>query len=300
MRRAQVITNADAGTNDEASVDQAVSVLRAAGIEVVVEATSDTDELAAVIDRTDGREVVVAGGDGSLHAVISELHARDALGTSHIGLVPLGTGNDFARGIGLPLDPAEAASIIVTGHTRPIDLLVDGAGSIVVNAVHVGVGADAGREAESLKPRLGKIGYAVGAVVAGLKTDGHRLRVTADDDLVADGGRRVLQVGIGNGAYVGAGTPLTPDADPGDGKVDVVVSFAVSPLSRLLYAVRLNRGTHGSRDDVQFTRATTVQVSGPDFWSNADGELAGPDTSKTWRVTPGAVTMFAPSPARRS
>lgn len=292
-----MITNADAGTNDEQSVEQALDVLRDAGIEVTVAATSSPEELSSVLEADDGREIVVAGGDGSLHAVIDSLYAGGRLGDVVIGLIPLGTGNDFARGLGLPLDPAEAASVIAAGETKALDLLVDEDGGIVVNAVHVGVGADAGREAETLKPKLGKIGYAVGALLAGIKTSGHHLRVVADDAVLAGGRQRVLQVGIGNGAYVGGGTPLTPGADPGDAKVDVVVSFSVSRWSRLLYAVRLNRGTHGERDDVHTTHASTVRVTGGGFWCNADGELDGPFTSKTWRVDARAVTMFVPSDA---
>jgi len=297
MRRALVITNAEAGSNDADSVEQALDILHDAGIDVTIAATSSTDELDSVLGARDGREILVAGGDGSLHAVIDSLHSGDGL-TGPIGLIPLGTGNDFARGLGLPLDPAEAAAVVVAGQTRQLDLLIDHDGGIVVNAVHAGVGADAGREATSLKPVLGKIGYAVGAVLAEVKTQGHRLRVEADGEVLADGRHHVLQVGIGNGAFIGGGTPLAPDADPGDGKVDVVVSFAVSRLNRLLYAVRLHRGTHHEREDVQMTRVSKVRITGSGFWCNADGELTGPHTAKTWHVDAQAITMLVPAATR--
>lgn len=292
MRRALVITNADAGSNDERSVSQAVEVLRSGGIETDVEATADEDELARVLADLDGRELVVAGGDGSLHALMSVLHETGELSDAVVGLIPLGTGNDFARGVGIPLDPSEAATVIVEGGPRPIDLLVDDEHSLVVNAVHAGIGADAGREAQPLKPKLGRLGYAVGALLAGVKAQGHKLRVEADGKVLASGERRVLQVGVGNGVYVGGGTPLTPGADPSDGMVDVVVSFAVAPMERLRYAIRLKRGTHSADDAVLTGRASTVRISGEEFWCNADGELKGPFTQRTWRVLPHACTLI--------
>lgn len=293
MRRALLITNADAGSNDQESMDAAVDRLRAADVEVDVAATSGPEDLDRVL-ADDPAEVVVAGGDGSLHAVVDALHRRSALESTTLALIPLGTGNDFARGAGIPLDPAEAAGLAAVGDPRRVDLLVDDEAGIVINAVHAGVGADAGREAAPWKARLGKLGYVVGAVLAGVKTSGHRLRVVADGSVVADGRRHVLQVGIGNGAFVGGGTPLAPGAAPDDGRVDVVLSYAVSPLARLQYAVRLGRGTHHRRDDVVTLRAREVEISGEPFWCNADGELKGPYGRRTWHVRPGGVRIRLP------
>jgi diacylglycerol kinase (ATP) len=294
MRRAVVITNANAGSNDERTVEAAVRRLRSGGIEVDVAATSEVGELSKVLEERDGREVVVAGGDGSLHAVIARLYSSDSGRDAVVGLIPLGTGNDFARGAGIPLDPEPAADVIVGAHRRTIDLVVDEVGGVVVNAVHVGVGADAGREAQQWKPRLGKLGYVVGALVAGVRSRGEQLRIEADDRLLAAGGRRILQVAISNGAFVGGGTAVAPDADPTDAALDLVVSFAVSPGARLAYGLRLRRGTHDERADVVTTRAKQVRLSGEPFHANADGELSGPMTSRAWRIEPAVLDMYLP------
>ena len=83
MRRALVITNADAGSNDDESVEQALAVLRAAGHRRRRRGDLRApDELDRVLADRDGREIVVAGGDGSLHAVVAALHARDELGAT--------------------------------------------------------------------------------------------------------------------------------------------------------------------------------------------------------------------------
>ena len=290
-----LITNADAGSNESSAIDAAVTALRAR-CRVDVVSTRDADDLDEALEKRAGRDLVIAGGDGSLHTTVAALRARGELDQPTIGLIPLGTGNDFARGAGIPLDPVDAAAVVIVGRSSAVDILVDDQGGIVVNAVHAGVGADAGVEAEPYKARLGKAGYLVGALIAGFKTTGHRIKVVADGEVLADGARRVLQVGVGNGSWVGGGTELLPDADPTDAVADVMVSFAVKPLDRFLYAVHLKRGTHDNRHDVRMARATSVTVSGEEFWCDTDGELAGPMRARRWDVQPRAFTMMLPTP----
>ena len=265
----------------------------AADVEVAI--TRDIADIDKVVGERDERDVVVAGGDGSLHALVQVLHRRDELGALTLGLIPLGTGNDFARGVKLPLDPVAAARVVTAGRTERIDLLVDDTDGVVVNAVHAGAGAAAATEAKPLKQRLGKLGYVAGAVIAGFKVQGDRVQVLADGRMLADGQRRVLQVGIGNGPYIGGGTALTPDADPTDGEVDVMVSFSVNRKDRLRYAIHLRRGTHEERHDVQIVRARTVEIQGHPFQCNADGEVSGPVLHRRWEVRPQALAVRLPT-----
>ena len=182
----------------------------------------------------DGREVVVAGGDGSLHAVVAALHERGELADAAVGLIPLGTGNDFARGVGLPLDPAEAAA---GARRRP-----SAAGSTCSSTTTDGDRGQrrACRRRRRGRPggasrgsrRLGKLGYAVGAL--------HRRR----QDRRATGCaswpttrscRRRATAGCSRSASATAPTsaaahPLTPTPTRATARSDVVVSFAVSPL----------------------------------------------------------------------
>jgi diacylglycerol kinase (ATP) len=295
MRSALFIANAGAGTSDQRHIDRAVERLRAEGVDVEVATTKGPDDLDDIlVDRGD-RDVVVAGGDGSLHTVVAALARRNELDSVTVGLIPLGTGNDFARGVGIPLDPAEAAAACAHGVATPIDLVVGDDGSVVVNAVNLGLGAEASKRAAKLKPRLGRVGYAIGALAAGVTLGGLRLRVEADGRLLADGSARVLQVGIGNGPFVGGGTPLMPRARPNDGRVDVLVSFAVGPVRRFGYAVQVKLRRHLERRDVVSSRAATVRVSGEEYWCSADGELTGPLTDRTWSVRPNALRMALPA-----
>ncbi len=298
-----VITNSDAGTSDEESLDLALAILRK-HTSVEVHATSDPGELDGVLHRAGSRWIVVAGGDGSMHAVISALHRRHDLSKTVIGLLPLGTGNDFARGTEIPLDIEEAARVLVTGTVTPMDLIVDELGQVVVNNVHVGAGAQASRRAHRWKGRLGsigvgkvnlgKLGYPIGAAVTAWKPPVIRLRVEVDGEVVNDFDNPVLQVALGNGSSVGGGTEITPEADPSDGLIDVMISRATGPLARLTYAARMGRATHHERDDVAYLHGRRVSVSGEEFYLSADGELYGPERHRSWHLEPAAYSMVLP------
>lgn len=290
-----MITNFAAGTADEERLGAALAVLRTA-TDVEVAHTTDPGELDSVLHRRGGRQIVVAGGDGSLHAVIAALHRRNELAKAVVGLVPLGTGNDFARGLGIPLDPAAAARIVLDGNVQPVDLIVDNLGEVVVNNVHVGVGAQASRDARPFKALLGRFGYVLGAMKAAVKPPFLRLRVQVDDHVVADFAHPILMVAIGNGSRVGGGAPITPNADPTDAKLDVMVSFSTSVWAKVGYAVSFRRGIHHERDDVLYLHGQSVSLSGQPFWCSADGELYGPERNRSWHVEPGAYSMPLPGP----
>ncbi|MCW2793482.1 MAG: diacylglycerol kinase, catalytic region [Nocardioides sp.] len=298
-----VITNSDAGTSDEETLNKALAVLREHA-SVEVQATSNPGELDGVLHRAGSRRIVVAGGDGSLHAVIAALHRRNDLKGAVLALLPLGTGNDFARGTGIPLDIEEAARVILHGEVREMDVVVDELGDIVVNSVHVGAGANASRRGARWKERLGsvgvgklnlgKLGYPIGAALTAWKPPIIRLRVEVDGEVVNDLDRPVLMVAVGNGSSVGGGAELTPEATPEDGRIDVMVSRAISPWERLQYAVRLGVARHHLAEEATYLRGTTVSVSGGPFWVSADGEISGPERQRTWHVEPAAYSMILP------
>jgi YegS/Rv2252/BmrU family lipid kinase len=284
-----VITNAAAGGAQ--GVDAAVRTLRERA-EVTVAATGSPEDCAAAVAGRGDRRVVICGGDGSVHVVVTALHRVDAL-AEPVGLIPLGTGNDLARALGVPLDPEAAARLVLDGRPRTLDLLVDDAGGVVVNAVHLGVGAEAARRAASLKPRLGRLAYLVGGVTAGVAAPGWRLTVRVDGTQLVDG--TVLQVGIGLGRSVGGGSPLTPHSVPDDQLADVVVSEAIGPLARLGYGLRLRRGTHVDRPDVRTARGARIEAAGEPFHYNTDGEVRGPVESRSWTIDPRGWRLIGPA-----
>ena len=297
MGRYLVIANAHSGSVERQALDAAVGVLSEAG-PTEVRMSTDPADLDAALTGLDDRVPVVAGGDGSLHLVVNRLRGLGRLGQVTVGLLPFGTGNDFARAAGIPLDPREAAVALTTAQAHRFDLLEDDTGRVVVNAAHAGLGAEAAAVAADHKPRLGPLAYPLGALLAGLREEGWALRVSVDGT-PAFTGERLLMVGVANGPTIGGGTPLCPVARPDDGRLDVVVVAAVGPAAKAAFAAALRVGTHLGRDDVHHLPGSRVRVSGEPVRHNADGELDAEVPDRGYRVLPAAWSLLVPAvPAR--
>jgi diacylglycerol kinase (ATP) len=289
-----VVTNGLAGRTEEEAVREVVAELGGEPNVEVVTCHRESD-LDGLLDRRAGRTLVVVGGDGSLHTVLKHLWRRGEVADCPVGLIPLGTGNDFARGVGIPLDHRAAAGLIRTGQPSAVDLIVDDTDGVTVNAVHVGAGAEAAMRARPLKRRLRQAAFPIGAVAAGFTVQGYRLRVEVDGKVVTSGRRKVLMAGLSNAPTIAGGTArLGPGANPTDGRVEVTVSLATGWFARVGYALALVRGRHPERSDVIHLSGTTMTISGSPFHLNADGELSGPVRRREWRVVPGAWRCVLP------
>ncbi|GAA3725693.1 diacylglycerol/lipid kinase family protein [Salinactinospora qingdaonensis] len=290
----QVISNSQAGTNEDAQLRAAVAELAVSGTDAVeVVSAGNAADLDKLLERGYST-VIVAGGDGSLHAVVNALYRRSELAERTIGLIPLGTGNDFARGMDIPLAPQRAAATFLNGLSRPMDLFVDDAGEVTVNAVHLGVGADSTLQAARWKQALGPMSFPVGGLIAGWAAQGYRLRVEADGDVVIGAHHKTLLVGLANGRFVGGGAgTLDPDARPDDGDISLVVSRSRGFWRRTAHAIRVHRGTHPLEIDVHRRRARTVSVFGEPVTASNDGEIHREITARTWTVLPGAWNFVA-------
>ena len=123
----------------------------------------------------------------------------------------------------------------------------------------------------------------------GLEQGVGRLRAAVAQEL-----RAPLRLGcLADG--VGGGTELIPDADPSDGELDVIVSHAISGLSRLVYALRLRAGSQKLMKEVVHASGQRVEVEGEDFYVTSDGELSGPHRRRAWALREGAVEMWLPA-----
>lgn len=254
------------------------------GVVAVTEYAGHASELAAEAVR-DGRDLVVAwGGDGTVNEVAGPLiHGHVAL-----GVVPAGSGNGLAHGLGVPVRPAAALEQALTGSARPIDV-GECAGRRFFNVA--GVGFDAAvaerfnRESHvrgllayvhSIAPRF--LSYE--AVPCVIDADGERLALPA------------LMVTIANCREFGAHAVIAPRARPDDGWLDLVIIPDRSPVDRLSLVPHVFAGTLDRVEGVLMRRVTTVRITADRPMNcHVDGEPHHGGAAIDVRILPGALTV---------
>jgi diacylglycerol kinase (ATP) len=232
--------------------------------------------------------IVAAGGDGTLNEVVNGLR-EDASGVA-IGLIPLGTGNDFARTLGLPTDIDEAIAVLVAGHTRAIDL-VRVTSDEVRYFINVSAGGFSGLVDEKLTPEMkktwGPLAYLRSAAAALPELRAYRTTLSLDntESLTLS----LYNVVLANGRYVGGGTQIAPEASIDDGLLDIILIPERPAADLALLAAQVALGNHLSSDSIVFRRAARVTVnSRPGMWFNVDGELVGNEPAE-FTVLPRAL-----------
>jgi diacylglycerol kinase (ATP) len=241
-------------------------------------------EVAALVAAGAAR-LVVAGGDGLVHAVVPALAGHETA----LGVVPVGTGNDFARALGVVgLGLAEACAVAL-GPTRRIDLVRSGEGWAASIAT-AGFSGDVTARAASLRFPPGSARYTTATLL-----ELPRLRARTWR-LVVDGVRHELEavfVAVGNTSYFGGGMAILPDADPADGQLDVAVVGPVGRLELLRFFPRVFKGAHVGHGAFRTLRGAEVVLEAPegaDVW--ADGEQVG-RLPMSLRAVPGALLVAA-------
>lgn len=238
-------------------------------------------ELAEDAARAGYETIVAAGGDGTVHEVVNGiLRASADEGTSaRLGLIPIGSGNDFAWMTGALLnDPQQAAQRVTTGQTRRVDAgwvrdeRGDAQRRYFANGVGIGFDAVVAIESRKLKRLRGFMIYAVAvlqtmrfyyrAIQTALDNDGHKIELP------------LLMASIANGRRYGGGFYVCPQASIDDGHFDVCLVPQVSRAAMLALIPRFMRGTHVTDRRVTMRRASRVslQCETP-IAIHADGEI---------------------------
>lgn len=262
----------------------------------VTEAPGHGTELAAEAARDQWDGVVAIGGDGTVQETVNGLLDSPI----PLGIIPVGTGNDFARNLGIPRDPHQAAAVIGAGHVRRVDLgEVNGRRYVQV----AGVGFDAQvaamvSENRSRMPGGGALPYLWGALQQLLTFQNRELTITLQRTGADDEVHRVpaLMVAVGNSRFYAGGLRICPEARVDDGELDVCIIGDLNRWQRVEVLARVFSGSHVRHSKVRYTRARAVRIDGPpDLLVQADGQIIG-HLPATLRALPQAITVFAPRP----
>lgn len=252
-------------------------------------------ELAREAARRGVERVVAAGGDGTIHEVVQGLTAAPE--RPMLGVIPLGTGNDLARTLGVPTDPAEAVALLDHGVPRTVDLIRVQMDGQIRHAVNVAAGGFSGQVDEvltdELKAAWGPLAYVRGAIKALPDLTAYRTAIAWDDGELER--IEALNIVVANGRTCAGGIQVAPAADPSDGLLDVVVVRYASLLDLAGIAARLLVGDYTNSDEVSLRRARRVRIeSRPGMWFNVDGELIG-NGPVTFEAVPAALTVIVPA-----
>lgn len=229
----------------------------------VTHRAGDAEGWAAASSRAHDR-VVAIGGDGTVQEVVNGLMAADA-GRGSVGIVPVGSGNDLARSLGLPPDPAEAWTVAIGRGLMDLDVARASAsgGRERWFASAGGIGFDA-QVAHAMVDRRGwqrgRAGYLVTALAQLRRFPNRRVRIAIDDGTAIE--RRVLLVAVANGAYYGGGMRIAPGALVDDGLMDLCIVGDIGRIDALRQLPNLYRGRHVDHPAVETRRARTVEIEG--------------------------------------
>lgn len=287
-----VILNPAAGSAKE--IDTIMKQLRRLpGAEIrTTSRTGDAVRFAKQHAKTGCDLIVAAGGDGTLNEVVNGIATNGD--KVRLGLVPLGTGNDFARTLKLPSSVEDNIDILLSGKTRPIDL-VSVKSRRTRYLINVSAGGFSGLVNEKLTPEIkrtwGPLAYVRSAAAALPELHAYRTTIEFDnaDPLSLD----LINVIVANGRFVAGGLPVAPDADPSDGLLDVILIPRLSAPEIVLLAAEMLLGKHLSNNAIIFRRTKNILIrSKPGMWFNADGELVG-NAPTTFHVMPRALNFVA-------
>lgn len=303
VRRWRLILNGKAA--GDARLREAVEDLRERGIDVGVRVTwekGDADRFVAEAVEDAVGTVIAAGGDGTLSAVATAMASHRSGPLPPLGLVPLGTANDFATAAGIPDDPRAALALVADVDPRPIDLLrieADGGIHWCANLASGGFGTQVTVNThDGLKKMLGGLAYLVTGIASLGRIDPVHARISGpvhDGRAPFEWHGGFIALGIGNGRQAGGGQSLCPDALIDDGLLDVTIIPDLSDELGETVSTLMADGREGALESIAIrARLPWVELeSGEAFVLNLDGE---PVTARHFRIScaPAHLKMHLP------
>jgi diacylglycerol kinase (ATP) len=254
--------------------------------------------------RRDGVEcVVIVGGDGTLNDAVQGYLEDDGSVASgpDLALIPSGTGGDFRRSFGLSDSIEEAAQRLLTAEPRPLDLgllsVTSHEGSLIrrafINITSFGIGGLTDRIVNSSPKWIGgKAAFFLGTLRAMVAYTNAPVRVRVDGEVCLEA--PILNVALANGRYFGGGMLIAPDADTGDGWLDVVALHDLSRLQGVALAQHIYKGSHLGLPGVSVARGKLVEaealMASTEVLVDMDGETPGRLPLRA-ELAPGALRL---------
>jgi diacylglycerol kinase (ATP) len=250
----------------------------------------EAETLARVAFRAGCDYIIAAGGDGTLNEVINGIASPHPIRRVRLGIVPLGTANDFARSMKLPARVENNIDILRAKQTVLVDL-GRVTGKRTRYFINVSAGGFSGAVDEKLTPQIkstwGPLAYLRSAAAALPKLRAYHTTVIFDDVKRWEG--ELYNIVIANGQFVAGGLPIAPDASVRDGLLDVLLVPKRPAREMALLAAQMLLGKHLSSDVIPFRRTRKISVkSRPRMWFNVDGEPFGDDPA-VFQILPRAL-----------
>ncbi|MEJ2274756.1 MAG: diacylglycerol kinase family lipid kinase [Woeseiaceae bacterium] len=271
-------------------------MLRSSGLRVEVHRSCGPGDLEQRVEHQveqGSQHIVVMGGDGSVHEAVNGIvrAGRNAA----LGLIPSGTGNDFAKACGVPLDWERAVRLVAErvaagqgGRTIDVGRMND---RYFANGAGIGFDARVTAIAHSYRVPIGDLVYLLGilqGMAEGIATP--RMRLVADD-VIWDG--PLTLANVANGPWVGGMFHIAPMADPGDGWFDLMLAAPVSRRRILSLLPALMRGRHVGEPEIVHTPVTRLVVEADEpVVAHLDGELQSPQRRFDIELLPGALQLL--------
>ncbi|MER7605161.1 YegS/Rv2252/BmrU family lipid kinase [Nocardioides sp. NPDC127503] len=277
-RQIALLANPTAGRGNADQILDAVTARLAASGAVVEHLIGDDADHALELARkaaADGVDTVVTlGGDGMVHVAVQALAETEV----NLGVIPLGTGNDFARALGIPAgDPLAAADVVVRNHPRRIDLGRSGE-SWFATVLAAGFDAAVNERANAMRWPHGDLRYTLAAlsVIRNWKPVPYRLEIEDSTGATTVREQEAMLLAIANTESYGGGLRIAAECDPADGLLDAILIKPVSRLEFLRVFPGVRQAKHLTHPAFERIRARRITASAPGVIAYSDGERLGP------------------------
>jgi lipid kinase YegS len=288
-KRVHLILNGKVAAND--ALRAAVARQRKAGHRIEVRVTWEKGDARRFVPEADKVDLLVAaGGDGTLNEVLHGLMDMPTVSRPSLGIVPLGTANDFATGCGIPRDPEKALALCMRGAGVLIDV-GKANDRWFINAASSGFGAEiTATTSPDLKRLLGSAAYTVMGAILAINLHHYQGRLTLPEREITSSGPVAI---VGNGRQTGGGIQVAPRARIDDGLLDVLVVRQISPTA-LLAAARELQQLPPDGEYVSYFQTPWIEVHPKEtILVNLDGEPLR-FSSVRYESVPKAISLIVP------